>query len=288
MSNNRTKPLPNTDGLMVLPIWIRLNLPRASPSETKSKRLPRWRKKSGSGSRTDRMWVEFLHVIVVGYIGVASSNIGRAWMLRHTGYVPLFIVLVAGTIGLLIGGHLATAIGVAFCTAFPGACETVSATDSVRRELDFAGGLLCALAVACWFNRKYPRSQAYKKVCEIGSHLIEVLLQEAVEDQFLVELTMENGKVYIGHPVGSGIFAPGQGDVTIVPFVSGYRDKKTRTFRLTTFYVDALERFTQGTDAQIRMTDFHVVLPKRQINSARRFDLEVYRESFARPSNAVE
>ena len=180
----------------------------------------------------------------------------------------------------MIGDVLMFFFGLAFRTTYPGVCETCIA-EADRHIWQLLIGLLCAVAVAHFvFNRRYPIDKAYKTISEFEHNLIEVLLQEGLEEQFLVELTMENGKVYIGHPLDSGISRPG-GDVAIVPFVSGYRHAKTKTFRLTTFYVDALNKFTQGTDAPLRTTDFHIVLPKNAINSARRFDLGVYQDSFA-------
>ena len=91
----------------------------------------------------------------------------------------------------------------------------------------------------------------------------------------MVELAMENGKSYIGFPLDSGITTSGDSDVSVLPVMSGYRDKDTKDLQITVFYDDMLS------DRDGRpLEDFMIALPKNQVLSARLFDLDIYVRRF--------
>ena len=94
-------------------------------------------------------------------------------------------------------------------------------------------------------------------------------------EAILVELVMESGKVYIGFPINTGIGTLGESDVSIIPLMSGYRRPKDRLLKITVYYQQALR--DAGRDG---LMNFLVALPKNRILSARRFDLDVYEQSF--------
>ncbi len=160
---------------------------------------------------------------------------------------------------------------------------TLSETHpSLYDGLSLMTALLFAMSATAVLNRfkPYRLRETYVFVSELEGNLIELLLQEGLENQFLVELTMENGKTYIGQPYDSGLISLGSGDVALIPFISGYRHEETKTLRLTTFYLEALNQFAYNDQSDLNLPDFRVVLPKHQIRSARRFDLEVYEKTF--------
>ena len=108
-----------------------------------------------------------------------------------------------------------------------------------------------------------------------------------MDREFLVELTMANEKVYIGMVDEAGLNTSAAGDVAIIPFISGHRDKHKR-LQLTTFYGQAMADFANDEASKLTMEDFKVVLPKDRIESARRFDLDVYVGAFQRSDHDAE
>lgn len=88
------------------------------------------------------------------------------------------------------------------------------------------------------------------------------------------------GKSYIGYPVRSDMRTVDDTDVSIVPFLSGYRDPKTKELKITTEYWKVVEQcfVEDGPLEHLTPEDFKVVLPRREIASARGFDLGAYEE----------
>lgn len=121
---------------------------------------------------------------------------------------------------------------------------------------------------------------AAKRVSTASRDLIESLLQDALENRYNVELSMKNGKVYIGRPRRSGVTTSSDSDRSLVPVMSGRRDAELR-LEITTFYTAALREFAGEGSSRLRREDSDVVLPKEQILSARRFGTEVYVRAFS-------
>ena len=137
-----------------------------------------------------------------------------------------------------------------------------------------AVSLVVALIAAVTINCFVRKERAAKIMAKSSGNLVSCLLEDALDDNGLVELTMQNRKSYIGFPRESGVSAS-EGDVAIVPVVSGYRDDVTLELKITTEYFEALDALASDS-GRLSDSDFQVVLPQREIVSARRFDPQAY------------
>ena len=81
---------------------------------------------------------------------------------------------------------------------------------------------------------------------------------------------MRNGKSYIGFPLKNEAFIHSDADVRVIPVLSGYRKKETRELEITTNYSAVIRSLGAGAES------LTVVLPSREIVSARLFDPELY------------
>ncbi|MYA18648.1 MAG: hypothetical protein F4Z28_18750 [Gammaproteobacteria bacterium] len=137
--------------------------------------------------------------------------------------------------------------------------------------------LLLAFAAGLLTNRKIEPDMAAHFIAEASGDLIECVLLKAWAsgEAVLVELVMESGKAYIGFPINTGIGTLGESDVSIIPLMSGYRRPNNKRLKITVYYQEPLRK--AGRDG---LLDFLVALPKDRIVSARRFDLDVYEQSF--------
>ena len=140
-----------------------------------------------------------------------------------------------------------------FVAAWAGADTAFAGSVAFQLSTTFAALGILALAL--------DNGAAAKAVATACGDLIEVLLQDALENRYCVELTMENQKVYIGRPRRSGVTTSSESDISIVPIMSGYRDAE-RQLQITTFYTAALKRFA-GHASSLSPEDFQVLLPKR-------------------------
>ena len=111
---------------------------------------------------------------------------------------------------------------------------------------------------------------------------LQVLLHEAakraIREYQLVCLTMKDRKAFVGWVTKSPNLRANDTYVSLVPLMSGYRDKDTLDLTFNVFY--PTERYFDESSGVIA-ADFVVALPVAEITSARLFDLELYSEVFA-------
>ena len=217
---------------------------------------------------------QLLALILAGYVFTVTSNLGRYWFMRKQGYELLFVILFVGwwihnLMVLCSPGlqWLLEACGVNFSDA--------EVSENMRDRTITNGGIVVASLLAVLLNLKFDGRTAAKLVARASGDIIECILQRAVEEVRMVELAMENGKCYVGFPLDSGITTSGDSDVSVLPIMSGYRDKDTKDLRITVHYANVLSA-RKGRSLE----DFLVALPKDQVLSARLFDLDVYLTGF--------
>ena len=140
------------------------------------------------------------------------------------------------------------------------------------------------------WNRFHGKENATRQAALDKGDLIELLLAESTERQLCAELSLWNGKSYIGLALNSGLQAHGESDIALIPLASGYREPDTQKLKITTYYaevidewLDELEEFREWSqeleeseDRLDDLKDFRIVISMSEIVSARLFDLDVY------------
>jgi hypothetical protein len=99
------------------------------------------------------------------------------------------------------------------------------------------------------------------------------LLHESMMRLRPVSVTLTSRKVYIGFVQAIPSLDPEKAYLRILPILSGYRERETLTFRITTRYAVAIQ------DAQ-DPRDLLKVLRISSIESANLFDVDLYRKHF--------
>lgn len=100
------------------------------------------------------------------------------------------------------------------------------------------------------------------------------LMSKEDEDKLLMVSTSSD-KVYVGYV--NKISKPlGHPHINILPYFSGYRDKETRQFYITTDYLSVLEKMIlEGNEASVE-NKMGIVIPKENIAMVSKFDSEVF------------
>ena len=206
-------------------------------------------------------------------------NVTRYWLIRQTGYWFFLPILMIGKLLLYVAN-----VGLDLLDQ----CLP-SGRDDWPNGLGSATpcAMVTAVLIPILANRRIGRERSTRLATKLRGNLIESLMQESVESNSFVELTLETGKSYVGLVVDIGIAAPSESDVSIIPIFSGYRDAKKHELYFTTSYrravLMALEHEDPNRDAAIALRGrFELVLSKSQIVSARRFDIETYTRRFGR------
>ena len=104
---------------------------------------------------------------------------------------------------------------------------------------------------------------------------LDLLLAQSVKEQKFVELSLRSRKSYIGLILGSKITRHGEPDISLIPLVSGYRDKDTLELEITTNYAPALKKSLEDVFG-LQHEDFQIVIPRDEVISARTFYPETY------------
>lgn len=216
------------------------------------------------------VWHPFLDLIVVGFIATGVLNYTRYWLLRQQGYWFLFPVLCAAVLLLLCGSAIEAIVTWCFGLGWLREWPASYGGPFVQLHAQFA--LALAVIVPVCANLIW-RAQ-WRRAAGLTGDLIEVLLQDAVDANALVEVTLANRKCYIGLPFNSGASTPKDADISLVPFISGYRDEHTLSLKMTTFYASVLREVVES--GHNPLAELQVVVPKDQIMWARKFDMNRY------------
>lgn len=115
------------------------------------------------------------------------------------------------------------------------------------------------------------RRDVYRNV--VKSDAFDRILFEALEKSDLVLICLSSRKAYVGLVEGTGIEHADTDNVTIIPFISGYRDKDDLTFKEVHKYSDHYDQHSKP----LSLYDFRTVIPRPQIVSVSLFDTNVYK-----------
>ncbi len=213
--------------------------------------------------------------VLAGYWFLPRTNLTWFQTVRQSGYHLFFNAAIAGGI-LLIAARFVTYLGQSI---FP----LMRFWWQDFAPFDFSGtvaicSLLAYLAPFLINGLTSDESLAEKAAKRYGD-LIDRTIHGALGTGSLVEISTRSGKSYIGFPQSIPVHVHGDGDLGLLPVLSGYRTKKSRELVITTDYWPAFEASAKEDSRLAHLTadDFRIVVPRREIVSARRFDLEAYK-----------
>ena len=206
---------------------------------------------------------------LAGFILLFGTNLFRYWLNRQGGYKLLFATAFAGGILLALSRAILVGGGEVWVPRWWEHYAPFEMSETVALSVLLAAVLAFLINCLCW------KGFAARLVSRSSGDLIECLLEDSLVQNGLVELSMSNGKSYVGFPRDSGVTVTGgDADIAIVPLMSGYRHEARRTLEVTTQYAETLSDFVY--EGGLTFDDFQVVLPLREVVSARRFDLDAY------------
>lgn len=195
---------------------------------------------------------------LAGYLFLIICNATRYRIARESGYHVFFRSAIAGAFLFV------AAVVVNLCLG-------VSAPGSNDINL-----IVFVLAVIppFLFNCVYRPGRAVRRAAEKAGGLIELLLDEAIRNDLFVEVSLRNGKAYIGSVLDPGLGSD-DSDIALIPVLSGYREKDTQELKITTSYSRVISKAIS--DYDLSLGYFRVVVPMSEVVSARIFDFDVAR-----------
>lgn len=240
-------------------------------------------------------WNLFVFPVVAGYCFVHVFYYTRY---RAYGLSGERLLLEAVGVGMALGipVYLFSEL---LATRFPSVhslWQAISPFDHSGKAALLLAGSVCVPWLANRFvERRFERSGqgeaagskgrvevARRILRKYGDPLTRLFLSAFVRQQE-IQVSMDRGKVYVGWVVMSLGLNPKTRYIRLLPVLSGYRHPENHTVMFTTEYADIYERLAKGDDEVLSgftASDFQVVLPLERIESARLFDLRVYRKHF--------
>ena len=143
---------------------------------------------------------------------------------------------------------------------------------------EYVGTALLALALGeglpAWLNKckAFDERTQLEKAIEKSGDALEQLIARALDRGMLVSLSTRGRKFYVGVPVDTPKPDHAGRYITILPWLSGYRDETSLTFVPTTDYLDVYDWVIASRPRNLEVDDFVVVLPRSEIVTANLFD----------------
>ena len=215
-----------------------------------------------------------------GFLFFYSAHLLRFQAQRLEGYKLLLQSAIAGVVLSFIARLIILAAGATSFGAWLVSRWSVFSPFSFSAEsaLSMILGPLAALILNVFIDRDQAKEIEVRR----NAHGLTRLFYQAAEEHFLISVTLDSRKWYVGWVVETAGLMPQQKYFRLLPYMSGYRDNGTlETFR-TTFYEELLA--TPGLNAD----ELVVTLPIDSVKMAGRFNEKFYNEYFAEPDTDEE
>jgi len=223
--------------------------------------------------------LDILVLALAGYLFLRYTHLTWFSAVRESGYHLVFRSALLGLGFYAAGWVLAAKFGV------PDFVETLK--DEQGRveqqeglELDVLLWMfVSAVAAMMACNVVYRRARAERRAAVVSEDRLARLVDEAGQAGETIELSLKDGKTYIGYVLRGPIrkYGDAEAAVELLPVLSGYRTRHTQELVLTTGYAAAIRRVEEP-------RKLVVVIPRAEISRARLFDIRLYRkEDFGMP-----
>lgn len=216
--------------------------------------------------------------VLGGYAFLVGAWITRYSTTRRSGYHLFFNSALVGTSLLCLARVITKAFESSF-SPFQAWWQSVanfpySGTLAMTLLLAIAAPLLINGALLLFSNK----ARWAMKAAEKHGNLIDWLIEQALGTGSLLEITTKSGKSYVGFPQSSDLSSGDSFEVALIPVLSGYRQAETRKLEFTTDYWEAyFESAKEGSSlSHLSPDEFLLVIPRREIISARQFDPDAY------------
>ena len=214
----------------------------------------------------------FFVPLIGGYLFLALCNYTRFLMERETGYRLLFNSASTGIVLVVLAWLIAETLDYLVPSIYSIVTNVVSIPYAEVAAFAFFLGPLTARVVNIW----YPDFAGAMRAVRATRNDLESLFVHSMETESLIEITLENGKVYVGWIVNAAIPALDRRFIAISPLISGFRDEKQKVVFTVNYAKVYRSMYGKKWAPRVDQQYFRVVLPVSTLRSARLFDVDIY------------
>lgn len=126
-------------------------------------------------------------------------------------------------------------------------------------------------------NKLFPKNIAlYWNIQKWGDEFEKLFWDSLGDENNILMITTKSNKVYVGYI--TNVSEPLKNShITILPSMSGYRDKDTQVFKITTDYTDTLEDYFKENKTNILEEVIGITIPTSEINIVSKFIPELFK-----------
>jgi hypothetical protein len=224
-----------------------------------------------------------------GYIFVRKCFRTRYNALRSENYRLLFLAAEFGLYFLLLAAGFRL-------LSVSNLIPLITYIDHLWHKLvpfDFAGTAFLAFffGITLWkpvnWLFRFNSEQEVDRAIRDKNDPLEILLKDAMRDSKAVLVTLDSGKVYVGHVITNFNPVYDVRSIKISPIVSGYRKPEDQTVVFNIDYTELLTSIYKRDPSVSERDrgDLGIVIPLDEIKSASIFSLPMYKRFFAHPAN---
>ncbi len=220
--------------------------------------------------------------VIAGYIVLGYSAVFKYTTQRYSQYRLLFECIFTCVILIFIAFIVRTIADIYFPDATPFVLRylnyvPVSKVPYLWTSVFIFVGICILVPVSNIFiYKKFGKQAAISWAIDKAGDEIEQLFKRSFENGELMQITLKNGKVYIGF---CEIIAIPQKTsfLTITPMLSGYREAETKKMVITTDYFEVVGKYIENISAEKDVTlNTDIIIRREEILSANIYEQEIF------------
>lgn len=237
--------------------------------------------------------VLILLVLVSGFIFTSLHVPARFKQKRITGWDSYFYVVAWGSLWGFVSAIICVLIDYFDCVARTLEFFDLKLKDMSKLAIKFDDvrliswaftsvtiSLLCGLISKLYYWGLPDRKLKHIAKIAKNDHLDSFILESSVTQRPIL-VTLDSRKCYVGICFGEAGFDDGGSEhLSILPLLSGYRDKDTLSLQIQTNYHIHFEdnNIYDGLHESLTLNNFRVIIPKSEIDVFSFFDVDTFKD----------
>ena len=218
-------------------------------------------------------YIQFVAPLIGGYWFLWTWNYTKFIVRQDSGYHLFFKSSIVGILLLILATQLLSWLDLIDLVEVRAAINLIP--DGFESSAILA--MIIGIASAYILNIFFSKTKGLTRAAEGRGKYFLLMIQEAFDQSLMIEVTLNSGKVYIGSPLCEMPFD--SEDLNLFVFFSGYRENATKELIVSKEYANEFKSILDaGEDRtdQMLLSKFNVIVPTKDIASARFFDEEIF------------